>query len=318
MFDNSTRILSKNKNDPVFWSVADMTRFWGRFIDDVFSMFSGHYEQAEWYFNKLNSLFPGEVHFKWEFSREGGIFLNVELFINRETKKFETKYYVKPSNKRLFLHFRSNHPEHTFRSIVYSQALQGIMINSREEWNIEYLRELREKFLQQDYPLNLINEEYTKALQISRMDLLFNDSRKKKRKVISPLIITFNPGNPPIKRWIQEEIKVLHEDPTLKRIFPKIDVVTRQAENIGQSVIKSRHFKLHNKNCVTCLRIDDEKTKFTSSRTGRTYKITRHYTCESSHVIYLARCCLCNVDYVGQTTRTMRKRHLGHRADIRA
>ena len=211
------------------------------------------------------------------------------------------------------------------------------MINSREEWNIEYLRELREKFLQQDYPLNLINEEYTKALQISRMDLLFNDSRKKKRKVISPLIITFNPGNPPIKRWIQEEIKVLHEDPTLKKIFPKIDVVTRQAENIGQSVIKSRHwkfskpqntnrppppppgnFKLHNKNCVTCLRIDDEKTKFTSSRTGRAYKITRHYTCESSHVIYLARCCLCNVDYVGQTTQTMRKRHLGHRAEIRA
>ena len=215
----------------------------------------------------------------------------------------------------MFLHFRSNHPEHTFRSIGYSQALQGIMINSREEWNIEYLRELREKFLQQDYPLNLINEEYTKALQISRMDLLFNDSRKKKRKVISPLIITFNPGNPPIKRWIQEEIKVLHEDPTLKKIFPKIDVVTRQAENIGQSVIKSRHwkfskpqntnrpppplpgnFKLHNKNCVTCLRIDDEKTKFTSSRTGRAYKITRHYICESSHVIYLAWCCLSDID----------------------
>ena len=123
----------------------------------------------------------------------------------------------------------------------------------------------------------------------------------------------------------------------MKKIFPKIDVVTRQAENIGQSVIKSRHwkfskpqntnrppppppgnFKLHNKNCVTCLRIDDEKTKFTSSRTGRAYKITRHYTCESSHVIYLARCCLCNVDYVGQTTQTMRKRHLGHRAEVRA
>ena len=77
----------------------------------------------ERYFDKLNSLFPGEVHFKWEFSREGAIFLNVELFINRETKKFETKLYVKPSNNRLFLHFCSNHPEHTFRSKVYSQAL---------------------------------------------------------------------------------------------------------------------------------------------------------------------------------------------------
>ena len=40
------------------------------------------------------------------------------------------------------------------------------MINSRDDWNIDYLRELREKFLEQDYPLNLINEEYAKALQI--------------------------------------------------------------------------------------------------------------------------------------------------------
>ena len=113
--------------------------------------------------------------------------------------------------------------------------------------------------------------------------------------------------------------------------------MTRQAENIGQKVIQSRHwkfdrpqninrppppppgnFKLHNKNCVTCLRIENENTRFTSSKTGRTYKITRHYTCESTHVIYLAQCTLCNVDYIGQTTRQMRKRHLGHRAEVRA
>ena len=28
--------------------------------------------------------------------------------------------------------------------------------------------------------------------------------------------------------------------------------------------------------------------------------------------------CLCDANYVGQTTQTMRKRHLGHRAEIRA
>ena len=45
----------------------------------------------------------------------------------------------------------------------------------------------------------------------------------------------------------------------------------------------------------------------------------RHYTCENhTNVIYLVRCRLCNVNYVGQTTRTMRQRHLGHRAEIRA
>ena len=106
--------MSKSIEDPLFYSTKDLTKYWGRFIDDVFGMFNGNMKQAEWYFDKLNNLHPGQVHFKWDWSREGGIFLNVEIFINRETQKFETKYYVKPSNKRLFLHYKSNHPQHVF------------------------------------------------------------------------------------------------------------------------------------------------------------------------------------------------------------
>ena len=44
-----------------------------------------------------------------------------------------------------------------------------------------------------------------------------------------------------------------------------------------------------------------------------------HYTCQNqTHLVYLVKCRLCNVNYVGQTTQTMRKRHLGHRGEIRA
>ena len=62
----------------------------------------------------------------------------------------------------------------------------------------------------------------------------------------------------------------------------------------------------------------DGKDRFQSSKTKREYKISRHYTCESTHLIYLVRCDLCSMDYIGQTTQSMRKRHLGHRAEIRS
>ena len=212
------------------------------------------------------------------------------------------------------------------------------MVNSKPEWNIEYLRELRVKFLDQGYPLKLINGEFQRALEIDRMDLLFNENRKKKRQIIAPLVITYNRGNPNFKEWIKEELYILHQDSKAKEVFPKIDVVTRQGQNISSKVIKSRHwkydkdtnnnatqpqppqgnFKKHSKNCVTCKRMTDGKTEFQSSRTKRKYKITRHYTCESTHLVYLARCRLCNVDYIGQTTQSMRQRHLGHRAEIRS
>ena len=109
-----------------------------------------------------------------------------ELFINRERNIIETKYYVKPSNQRLYLYYKSCHPQHTFRSIVYSQALQGIMVNSRGEWNLEYLSELKGKFIDQGYPINLINQEFTSFLDVDRLDLLFNNSKKKKWTVIAP------------------------------------------------------------------------------------------------------------------------------------
>ena len=73
VFDESAGIMSKPVSDQVFYSVQDLTAFWGRFIDDVFNLFRGNYTQAEWYFQKLNDIFSGEVIFKWEHSLEGGI-----------------------------------------------------------------------------------------------------------------------------------------------------------------------------------------------------------------------------------------------------
>ena len=119
-------------------------------------------------------------------------------------------------------------------------ALLGNMVNSRKEWNIDYLHELREKFLQQEYPMELINEQFARALSIERLDLL-KSKPKSKKKVISPLVITYNPGNPNFRKWIGEEINLLHEDDELKKIFPTLSVVTRQAPNIKKKVIKSKY-----------------------------------------------------------------------------
>ena len=58
--------------------------------------------------------------------------------------------------------------------------------------------------------------------------------------------------------------------------------------------------------------MEDGKTEF------RNYKISRLYTCESNHLVYRSRCSLCYMDYTGQTNQTMRKRNLGHRAEIRS
>ena len=101
-----------------------------------------------------------------------------------------------------------------FLAVVYGKALQGLMVNSRQDWNLEYLVDLREKFLQQEYPLAVINSQFKRALEVDRLDLIFGNPalrKNKKKKVVAPLILTYNPSNPPVKTWIKEGMEILHK-----------------------------------------------------------------------------------------------------------
>ena len=340
VFDTTKGIMSKPIDHPVFSSIKDMSEDWSRFIDDVLCLFRGNIQMAEWFFDKLNSLYP-KVQFKWEFSKESAIFLDIEIILNRESKKLETKIYVTPSNKQLFLSYRSNHPPHVFKSLIYSEALRAVLICSRKEWAVGYLIQLREKFVSQEYAEHLIKEQFMKALEVDRKDLLFRQNRpKKKKKILCPLIITYNTSNPPFAKWINEELPILHQSSKMEQLLPYISSVTRQDKNISQMAIRSQHwkgqtrdensnvvnvnhrppgnFKLHNSRCMACKRMSNEKNEFHSTKTGRKYKISRHYTCQSQFIVYLVTCLFCETrpQYTGQTTKTMAKRHLGHRGEI--
>ena len=207
--------------------------------------------------------------------------------------------------------------------------------NSRTEWNLEYLEGLREKFLQQEYPLDLINKQFAKALSVDRSDLIFSNPSKKKQKriIIAPLIITESPANPPYRKWIQEEIHILHKDPEMNKTFSLVSVVSRQNKNIGRRIIKTRlrkkednsdennnqpagNHQFHSARCVCCCRMENGQTQYRSTKTGRTYNIKRHYTCQTMYCVYLVTCGLCSAQYTGQTTRSMRDRHYGHRNEV--
>ena len=105
-----------------------------RYIDDIFGITEGSEEEIDRVLRIFNTHFLTLI-LTWEWSDRSIIFLNVQLFINRAEKIIETKYYVKPNNQRFFLRYRSKHPKHVFKAVVYGMALQGIMINSRKEWN---------------------------------------------------------------------------------------------------------------------------------------------------------------------------------------
>ena len=78
------------------------------------------------------------------------------------------------------------------------------------------------------------------------------------------------------------------------------------------------NFIIHKKGCICCRRIANGVSKYTSTVTKQSYKIDGNYTCETNNCIYLVTCGICDEQYVGKTTRSMRKRHMKHRSQIKA
>ena len=68
---------------------------------------------------------------------------------------------------------------------------------------------------------------------------------------------------------------------------------------------------------MCCVRMEDGKVRYKSTNTGRQYKIQRHYTCMTVCCVYLVTCGLCGDQYTGQTTKSMRERHYGHRNEVK-
>ena len=74
----------------------------------------------------------------------------------------------------------------------------------------------------------------------------------------------------------------------------------------------------HDKECFCCRRIANDVSKYTSTVTKQSYTIDGNYTCKTNNCIYLVTCGICEEQYVGKTTMSMKKRHGNHRKEIKA
>ena len=78
-------------------------------------------------FNNFNL----NIKFTYEFSEASINFL--DLNVKLSDGKFQTSFHVKRTDRHQYLHFRSSHPKHTKRSIVYNQTLRVSRACSQEE-----------------------------------------------------------------------------------------------------------------------------------------------------------------------------------------
>ena len=80
----------------------------------------------------------------------------------------QTDLYVKPTDSRSYLQYGNAHPNHVFSAVVFSQCVWLIRIincNLRLE---NRLNELKDTFLNSNYPVSMVDKIIAKVLSIER------------------------------------------------------------------------------------------------------------------------------------------------------
>jgi len=163
---------------------------------------------------------------------------------------------VKPTDRKQYLHYNSSHPLHIKKSILYSQALRYRRIIDDDTIFHTELQKLKQKFLQRNYPLTLINEQIDKVINIRREHTLTYKTELQKRaeffkytnnKPFLPLIITYH-NNYAMNKSLLKQLSTLWEvminkTDKLKACFGDIlpKIVYNKGYTIANSLIKANY-----------------------------------------------------------------------------
>ena len=152
---------------------------------------------------------PGIIKLKCNFSNNDLEFLDLRIKI--VGGRLETEIFVKPTNLQLFLDYKSNHPTHCKDSIVYSQAVRVVERCSQPDSAVLHLETLKNKFVERNYPTDLVEKQITKAKSKDRKEIIFQQRRNKNENDNKiRLIFTHNAQNPPIHKWLRSSKKFLN------------------------------------------------------------------------------------------------------------
>ena len=202
---------------------------------------------------------------------------------------------------------------------------------STEEDANHHLAPLKTKLEERNYPSDVIDAKFQKGKQRERKTLIYQP-RKPQNKSDGKvrLMITHSQANPPIHRWVRECKTLLARNDEAKSLGDKIQIGSKQPKNLqrlvggfncGQGAKKCP--PPPDAGCKKCGRckvscpILKESRSFSSTNTGKTYKIRQKLTCESDWLIYLATCRKCKGQYVGKSKTIFKKRHSNHKCEIK-
>ena len=175
------------------------------YIDDILMIWKGTKVELMTFTKELNEKHK-TIKFDCQISPRKIAFLDAMLYKD-ENNNIQTTLYRKPTDQQPFLHAKSEHPRSLKSSIPYSQAFRLKTICSTSTEFDKNCAIIKQKFLDQQYKEEVLDEQIKKVDRIERKELFTYKEKNKKNRI--PLSITYSRTLPNISKIVNRNWNIL-------------------------------------------------------------------------------------------------------------
>lgn len=274
-----------------------------RYLDDIFGVWCYSESDFEQFISVMNGHHDS-ITVKYNLQAEKIEFLDTEVFIMRgEDGKgsLGTRVYFKPTDTHALLHKTSYHPKHTYKGIVKSQLIRFNRICTKQE-DVELATAVLFKALRpRGYSRSFLRSIKTEVQQVQRSE------RTNRNNNIIPFVSTFSSTSLKLNSIVKTHFQRLQDaiEPlsnlkiisAFKRNKNLKDLLVH-ASLVSERQQKNAHFR---------------SIKFLMNKhTNLSAPVWQSFQLDSSNLVYVIECRVCNKLYIGQTKNKLLQRLKQH------
>ena len=153
--------------------------------------------------------------------------------------------------------------------------------------------------------------------ELGKVSFSYRGSKSNRKNKGIPFVVTYHPLPQELNNIVRNNLNWLYADDEVKKLFsPGPMVLLRSARKLSSYLVRAKLYPLirdigsckgGKKRCQVCQSVV-ETDSFTSTCTGKTYKINHQFNCSDKCLIYLFTCKTCLKQYLGQTVDEFRYR----------
>lgn len=302
---------------------------WLRFIDDVFFVWSGDEASLKCFIDFCNNFstqsgMQSTIRFTSSYSKSSVDFLDMKVLV--KDGNICTSVFSKPVDTHTYLHASSFHSRSTILSLPKTQFIRLRRLCSSMHDYKHHVQNFTEFFIRRGYKEQHLLKQAQEVTDMSRDELLA--PRPKPQPSDNPSRTVLSVSWHPRLHFLQRALRYSHNRFTaqyaaLKKTFPDPPMVAfRRNRSLRDILVHARHHRVppasshvlqHSaamlqKNMATATDLTNKNTQITVKTAGG--------NANSRYVVYAAKCCRCELIYVGYTTLALNERFNIHRSDV--